>query len=90
MISFYVVIFSDSPIGYALQNIEDAYTRQILSATCVGTSQQLHSVLRTVYFHYYHCKIGDQDKFWALTTCWKSCYNGLTTLLNGRKVAFFV
>ena len=27
----------------ACQNVEDASTRPILSATCVGTSQQLHS-----------------------------------------------
>ena len=28
----------------ARQNVEDASTRPILSATCVGTSKQLHSV----------------------------------------------
>ena len=49
-----------------------------------GTSQQLHSVehitslLRTAYFHYFDCKIGDQDESWAPHICCKPCYNGLT------------
>ena len=76
----------------ARQNVEDASTRLILSATCVETSQLLHqtitSILRTVYFHYFDCKIGYQDKSWAPHICCKPCYNGLTAWLIGKKAVF--
>ena len=77
----------------ACQNVEDASTRPILSATCVGTSQQLHSVepslpsLEPPTFPIL-TKIGDQDKSWALHIYCKPCYNGLTAWFNGKKAAF--
>ena len=46
------------------------------------------SLLRTAYFHYFDCKIGDQDKSWAPHICCKPCYNGLTAWFNGKKAAF--
>ena len=46
------------------------------------------SLLRTAYFHYFDCKIGDQDKSWALHIGCKPCYNGLTAWFNGKKAAF--
>ena len=46
------------------------------------------SLLRTAYFHYFDCKIGDQDKFWAPHICCKPCYNGLTAWFNGKKANF--
>ena len=44
--------------------------------------------IRTAYFHYFDCKIGDQDKSWAPHICCKPCYNGLTAWFNGKKAAF--
>ena len=54
----------------------------------VARRRTITSLLRTAYFHYFDCKIGDQDKSWALHICCKPCYNGLTAWLNGRKAAF--
>ena len=45
-------------------------------------------LLRTAYFHYFDCKISDQDKSWAPHICCKPCYNGLTAWFNGKKAAF--
>ena len=45
------------------------------------------SLLRTAYFHYFDCKIGDQDKSWAPYICCKPCCNGLTAWFNGKKAA---
>ena len=78
----------------ARQNVEDASTRLTLSATCVGTSQQLHSVEPSLpsskppNFYYFDCKVGDQDKSWAAHICCKPCYNGLTAWFNSKKAAF--
>ena len=46
------------------------------------------SLLRTAYFHYFDCKIGDQDKYWHPHICCKPCYNGLTVWFNVKKAAF--
>ena len=78
----------------ARQNVEDASTRPILSVTCVGTSQLLHSVEPSLLssepptFHYFDCRIGDQDKSSAPHICCKPSYNGLTAWFNGKKAAF--
>ena len=52
------------------------------------SSCTIASLLRTAYFHYFDCKIGDQDKSWAPLICCKPCFNGLTAWFNGKKVAF--
>lgn len=46
------------------------------------------SFMRTVYFHYFDYKIGDQAIPWAQHICCKPCYNGLIAWFNGKKVAF--
>ena len=56
--------------------------------TAVAQHRTITSLLRTAYFHYFDCKIGDQDKSSAPHICYKSCYNGLTAWFNGKKVAF--
>ena len=56
--------------------------------TTVAQRRTITSLLRTAYFHYFDCKIGDQDKSWAPHICCKPCYNGLTAWFNGKKVAF--
>ena len=69
----------------ARQNVEDASTRPILSATCVGTSQQLHSVEPSL-------PSLEPPTFTILTRaphiCCKPCYNRLTAWFNGKKAAF--
>ena len=54
----------------------------------VAQRRTITSLLRTAYFHYFDCKIGDQDKSWAPYICCKPCYNGLTAWFNGKKTAF--
>ena len=56
--------------------------------TTVAQRRTITSLLRTAYFHYFDCKIGDQNKSWAPHICCKPCYNGLTAWFNGKKVAF--
>ena len=56
--------------------------------TTVAQRRTITSPLRTAYFHYFDCKIGDQDKSWALHICCKPCYNGLTAGFNSKKAAF--
>ena len=56
--------------------------------TTVAQRRTITSLLRTAYFHYFDCKIGDQDKSWAPHICCKPCYNGLTASFNGKKAAF--
>ena len=56
--------------------------------TTVAQRRTITSLRRTAYFHYFDCKIGDQDKFWAPHICCKPCYNGLTAWFNGKKAAF--
>ena len=56
--------------------------------TTVAQRRTITSLLRTTYFHYFDCKIDDQDKSWAPHICCKPCYNGLTAWFNGKKAAF--
>ena len=56
--------------------------------TTVAQRRTITSLLRTTNFHYFDCKIGDQDKSWAPNICCKPCYNGLTAWFNGKKAAF--
>ena len=56
--------------------------------TTVAQRRTITSLLRTAYFHYFDCKIGDQDKSWAPHICCKPYYNGLTAWFNGKKAAF--
>ena len=56
--------------------------------TIVAQRQTITSLLRTAYFHYFHCKTGDQDKSWAPHICCKPCYNGLTAWFNGKEATF--
>ena len=56
--------------------------------TTVAQRRTITSLLRTAYFHYFDCKIGDQDKSSAPHICCKPCYNRLTTWFNGKKAAF--
>ena len=56
--------------------------------TTVAQRRTMTSLLRTAYFHYFDCKIGDQNKSWAQHICCKPCYNGLTAWFNGKKAAF--
>ena len=56
--------------------------------TTVAQRRTITSLLRTAYFHYFDCKIGDEDKSWAPHICCKPCYNGLTAWFNGKKAAF--
>ena len=56
--------------------------------TTIAQRRTITSLLRTAYFHYFECKIGDQDKSWTPHICCKPCYNGLTALFNGKKAAF--
>ena len=91
--SFTLLYFQILQWLQARQNVEDASTRPILSAMCVGTSQQLHSVEPSLpsseaYFHYFDCKVGDQDKSWAPHICCKPCYNGLTAWFKCKKAVF--
>ena len=56
--------------------------------TTVAQRRTITSLLRTAYFLYFDCKIGDQDKSWAPQIYCKPCYNGLTAWFNGKKAAF--
>ena len=54
----------------------------------IAQRRTITSHLKTAYFHYFDCKIGDQDKSWAPHICCKPCYNGLIAWFNGKKAAF--
>ena len=56
--------------------------------TTVAQRRTITSLFRTAYFHYFDCKIGNQDKSWAPHICCKPCYNGLIAWFNGKKAAF--
>ena len=56
--------------------------------TTVAQHRTITSLLITAYFHYFDCKIGDQDKSWTPHICYKPFYNGLTAWFNGKKAAF--
>ena len=49
--------------------------------TTVAQRRTITPLLRTAYFHYFDCKIGDHDKSWAPHICCKPCYNGLTAMV---------
>ena len=61
---------------------------------CVGTSQQLHSVVPSLpsseppTFTILPVKLVIRTSPWAPHICCKPCYNGLTAWFNGKKVAF--
>ena len=38
--------------------------------TTAAHRQTITPLLSTAYFHYFKCKIGDQDKSWAPHICW--------------------
>ena len=67
-------------------------TRPILSASCVGTSQQLHSVEPSLpsseppTFTILTVKLVNRTSLGHI--CSKPCYNGLTVWFNGKKAAF--
>ena len=54
--------------------------------TTVAQRRTITSLLRTANFHYFDCKISDQDK--SPHICCIPCYNGLTAWFNGNKAAF--
>ena len=56
--------------------------------TAVAQRRTITSLLRTTYFHYFDCNIGDQDKSLAPHICCKPSYNGLTAWFKGKKAAF--
>ena len=56
--------------------------------TTVAQRRTITSLLGTAYFHYFDCKIGDQDKSWDPHICYKPCYKRLTAWFNGKKAAF--
>ena len=78
----------------ARQNVEDASTRPILSVTCVGTSQQLHSIKPSLpsseppTFTILTVKLVIRTSLGPPHICCKPCNNGLTAWFNGKKVAF--
>ena len=56
--------------------------------TTVAQRRTITSLLRSAYFHYFDCKIGDHNKSRAPHICCKPCYNGRTAWFNGKKAAF--
>ena len=56
--------------------------------TIAAHRQTITPLLSTAYFHYFKCKIGDQDKSWAPHICCNSCYDGLVNWFKGKKVVF--
>ena len=93
-IEFYFVIFSDSPMASSTSkcreclNKANSFCYVCGDFTTVAQRRTMTSLLRTTYFPYFDCKIGDQDKSWAPHICCKPCYNGLTAWFNGKKAAF--
>ena len=93
-ISFYFVIFSDSPMASSTSkcrgclNKANSFCYACGDFTTVAQRRTITSLLRTTYFHYFDCKVGDQNKSWAPHICCKPSYNGLTAWFNGKKAAF--
>ena len=56
--------------------------------TTVAQRRTIISRLRTANFHYFDCKIGDNDKSWSPHICCKTCYNWQNAWFNGKKAAF--
>ena len=59
-----------------------------LHNSCTTSNNHSSPLLRTVYFHYFDYKIGDQNKSWAQHICCKPCQNGLTAWFNDKKAVF--
>ena len=93
-LSFTFFIFSDSPMASSTSkcrgclNKANSFCYVCGDFTTVAQRRTITSLLRTAYFHYFDCKISDQDKSWAPHFCCKPCYNGLTAWFNGKKAAF--
>ena len=49
--------------------------------------KNITSKMKTAYWYYFGCKVGDQDKSWAPHICCTVCYSGLTQWLNGKRKA---
>ena len=45
----------------------------------------LSARVKIVYNHYFGCKVGDHDKYWAPHTICGSCYSGQTMWLVGKR-----
>lgn len=43
--------------------------------------------MKAAYFHYFGCKVGDQDKSWAPHICCTSCHSALTQWLAGKRAS---
>lgn len=43
-------------------------------------------IIKKAYHLYFGCKIGNQEKNWALHICCNNCANNLRNWLNGRGV----
>ena len=43
--------------------------------------------MKAAYFHYFGCKVGDQEKSWAPHICCTSCHTGLTQWLVGKRAS---
>jgi hypothetical protein len=52
-----------------------------------SSSQQrnLTASVKTAYYHYFGCKVGNQDKTWAPHICCKTCSNRLRDWMNGKR-----
>ena len=87
-------ICSDSPMASSISkcwgclNKANSFCYLCGDFTTVVQRRTNTSLLRTAYFPYFDCKIGDQDESWAPHICCKPCYNGLTAWFNGKKAAF--
>ena len=83
-------MFSDSPMASSTStcrgclNKANSFCYVCGDFTTVAQRRTITLLLRTAYFHYFDCKIGDQDKSWDPHIC----YNGLTAWFNGKKAAF--
>ena len=49
--------------------------------------KNLASKIKTAYWYYFGCKVGNQDKSWAPHICFTVCNSGLTQWLNGKRKA---
>ena len=80
------VIFLDSPMASSTSkcrgclNKANSFCYVCVDFTTFAQRRTITSLLRTAYFHYFDCKIGDQDKSWDSHICCKPCYNGLTAI----------
>ena len=43
--------------------------------------------MKAAYFHYFGCKVGDQEQSWAPHICCTSCHIGLTQWLVGKRAS---